>query len=72
VRAYLQLKLSKENLDRPGEPILAGGDRKLGRNRFRAVKTQVRVVEEQALLPREAKQLLELRSGATVSLIPLG
>jgi arginine N-succinyltransferase len=70
-RAHRNLRVAQEDLQDSGEEMLAGCDRTLSRNRFRAVKAQVRLSRDRAVLSREVKRVLGLSAGARVSLIPL-
>jgi arginine N-succinyltransferase len=72
VRAYRRLRVLPRDLEaREHEPLkLVGAERPDRRIRFRAVRAQVRVDGEGALLPREAKELLEVAPGDRVHVVP--
>ncbi len=72
VRAYRRLRVAERDLaPREHEPMkLVGAERPGGRTRFRAVRAQVRVDGDDALLPREAKELLQVEAGDRVHAIP--
>jgi len=50
--------------------MLVAVERESGRNRFRAVRSQVRIDDQVVYLPGETKELLGVTSGVKVSLIP--
>jgi arginine N-succinyltransferase len=72
VRAYRRLRLAERDLaPREHEPMrLVGVERTEGRNRFRAVRAPARVDGDDALLPREARELLQAVPGDRIHLIP--
>jgi arginine N-succinyltransferase len=72
VRAHRRLRVSERPLaPREHEPEkLVGVERPEGRVRFRAVRAQVRVDGDDALLSTEARELLELEPGERVHVIP--
>ncbi len=72
VRAHRHLRAATGDLPaRDGGPTqLVAVERPAGRVRFRAVRTPLRVEGEQAVLPAEAKELLELAPGARVHVVP--
>jgi hypothetical protein len=68
VRAYRRLRVAERDLaPREQEGMrLVGAERSEGKIRFRAVRAQVRVDGDDALLPREAKELLQVGVGDPV------
>ncbi|MGQ0508943.1 MAG: arginine N-succinyltransferase [Myxococcaceae bacterium] len=70
VRRFRTVKLAEKDLELEADEMLVGVERDSGRNRFRAVRCQVRLEDTAAYLPREAKQLLEVSAGTKLSLIP--
>ena len=72
VRAYRRLRLADRDLAaRDHEPMkLVGVERSEGRIRFRAVRAQVRVDGDDAILPREAREILQATPGDRVHVIP--
>jgi arginine N-succinyltransferase len=50
--------------------MLVSVERESGRNRFRAVRSQVRIDDQVVYLPAQTKELLGVGSGVKVSLIP--
>ncbi len=72
VKRFRNCKVAEESLAGSTEEMLVGLDRDAGRNRFRAVKTAARIEDSQVLLPKEARQLLDVASGDQVCVIPFG
>ncbi len=70
VRRYRTATVGEGDLEIESEEMLVGREKGSGKNRFRAVKTAVRFDDQEVLLPRAAKELLELSSGDRVSVIP--
>lgn len=70
VRKFRTLKVHPEDLELEAEDMLVAVERDAGRNRFRAVRCNVRIDDRSALLPRRARELLEVDAGSKVSLIP--
>ncbi len=70
VRRYRTAKVHPEDLEHEADDMLVAVERDTGRNRFRAVRTQVRLDDRTAMLPAKAKELLELEPGMKVSCIP--
>ena len=69
LRRYRTVKLQEDDLEQEAEEMLVGVERS-GRNRFRAVRCQVRVEDQIAYLPAAAKTLLGVEAGEKLSLIP--
>jgi arginine N-succinyltransferase len=72
IRQYRTAKVAEQALQ-PEEglwDVMAASERDSGRNRFRAVRTQVRVDDKTAYLSPEAREALGLATGDKVSLIP--
>lgn len=63
-------KLSAEDFEIEGEDMLVATERSAGKNRFRAVRCFVRFEDRVVHLPARAKELLEVKPGAKLSLIP--
>jgi arginine N-succinyltransferase len=63
-------KLSAEDFEIEGEDMLVAAERATGKNRFRSVRCQVRFEDRVVHLPRRAKDVLEVKPGAKLSLIP--
>ena len=63
-------KLSSEDFEIEGEDMLVAAERSTGKNRFRAVRCNVRFEDRVVHLPARAKELLEVKEGAKLSLIP--
>jgi arginine N-succinyltransferase len=70
VRAHRRLRLAREPLQGRGEVWLAAAERRRGRSRFRAVRTEVRFAGGRVRLPRAASELLVARPGDVLQLIP--
>lgn len=70
VRRFRTAKVHPEDLEREADDMLVGVMRDSGRNRFRAVRCQVRLDDKSAMLPARAKELLEVEPGMKVSCIP--
>ncbi len=70
VRNYRSAKVGEADLEREADEMLVALERDSGRNRFRAVRTPVRFDDKLAFLPRRAKDLLGVDTGAKVSIIP--
>jgi arginine N-succinyltransferase len=72
VREYRRLRVAGRDLaPREHEPMkLVGIERSAGKARFRAVRTLVRVDGDDAILPRDARELLQARPGDRVHVIP--
>ncbi len=70
VRRFRTARLAEEDLELEADRMLVGYERDTGRNRFRAVSCPVRISDQLAHLPAEAKKLLDAPVGARLSLIP--
>jgi arginine N-succinyltransferase len=70
VRRYRTAKLASEDFDQEGDDVLVAFERDSGRNRFRAVRTQVRMDDQIIYLPARAKEALGAPTGARLSVIP--
>jgi arginine N-succinyltransferase len=71
VRKYRTARVAPEDLAlEVAEDMLVSVERESGRNRFRAVRSQVRIDDQVVYLPAQAKELLGVSSGVKVSLIP--
>lgn len=63
-------RLSPRALEAPAPAMLVGVDRSAGKNRFRAVRSPLLIERQQVVLPREARKLLGVAPGESVSFIP--
>ncbi|MDY7227444.1 arginine N-succinyltransferase [Hyalangium rubrum] len=70
VRRYRTAKLASEDFEQEGDDMLVAFERDSGRNRFRAVRAQVRMDDQTVYLPSRAKEVLDAPVGARLSLIP--
>ena len=70
IQQYRACRLSTRELNQPSNGALVASERASGRNRFRAVKTQVAFDNRQALIPLEARELLQARPGAAIGIVP--
>lgn len=70
MRRFRTCKVHPEDLEREAEDMLVAVTRDTGRNRFRAVRCQVRLDDKSAMLPARAKELLEIEPGAKVACLP--
>ncbi|HEX4802724.1 MAG TPA: arginine N-succinyltransferase [Myxococcaceae bacterium] len=70
IKQYRSCRVSPRDLGVPGEAALIASKRSSGRNRFRAVKSEVAFENRQALMTRSAKDLLQVGPGATVGIVP--
>ena len=71
VRKFRTARVAAEDLELDvAEDMLVSVEREAGRNRFRAVRSQVRIDNQVVYLPAQAKELLGVSSGVKVSLIP--
>ncbi|HET6981124.1 MAG TPA: arginine N-succinyltransferase, partial [Myxococcaceae bacterium] len=71
VRKFRTARVAPEDLAiEVAEDMLVAVERESGRNRFRAVRSQVRIDDQVVYLPGETKELLGVGSGVKVSLIP--
>ena len=70
VRAHRRARLDAEPLDGKAEDWLVALEPARGRNRFRAVRTEVRFHRERAQLPRRAAELLGASPADALHLIP--
>lgn len=70
IRRYRTAKVHPEHLDLEADEMLVGVERDSGKNRFRAVRCQVRLDDRSAMLPKRAKEILEIEAGDKVSCIP--
>jgi arginine N-succinyltransferase len=70
VRRYRTAKLADDDFEQEGDDVLVAFERDSGRNRFRAVRTQVRMDDQILYLPARAKEMLGAPVGARLSVIP--
>jgi arginine N-succinyltransferase len=70
VRRYRTAKLAGDDFEQEGDDVLVAFERDSGRNRFRAVRTQVRMDDQILYLPARAKEMLGAPVGARLSVIP--
>ncbi|NOK31974.1 arginine N-succinyltransferase [Corallococcus exercitus] len=70
VRRYRTVKLADEDFELEGDDVLVAAERESGRNRFRSVRCQARLDNTVIYLPARAKEILEVKPGAKLSIIP--
>jgi len=70
VRHHRTATVSPLPLEHEAEECLVGVSRPRGGNRFRAVRTPVRFDDAAVLLPKAARELLKVKAGEKVSVIP--
>lgn len=70
VQKFRTAVLAKEPLELEAEDMLVGVQRPTGKNRFRAVRTPVRFDDTQVYLPTQARELLQVKPGVKLSVIP--
>ncbi|RYZ39203.1 MAG: arginine N-succinyltransferase [Myxococcaceae bacterium] len=70
VRRYRTLKLTDEDFEMEGDDVLVAAERESGRNRFRSVRCHARLDNTTISLPARAKEILEVKTGAKLSIIP--
>jgi arginine N-succinyltransferase len=70
IRRYRTVKLAKQPLAIEAEEMLVAHERPSGKNRFRAVRTQVRFDDQLAYLPDAAREMLGVKAGDKLSIIP--
>jgi arginine N-succinyltransferase len=70
VKRFRTAKLHAEPLEGEADEVLIGVEGKTGKNRFRAVRTPAQFDGSAVRLPERAQDLLEISSGARLSIIP--
>jgi arginine N-succinyltransferase len=70
VRRFWTARLHPEDLEVEAQDSLVAVERDAGRNRFRAVRCHVRLDDKSAMLPKRAKELLEVEAGMKVACVP--
>jgi arginine N-succinyltransferase len=70
VRHHRTATVSAVHLEHEAEECLVGLSRPRGLNRFRAVRSPVRFDDASVHLPKAAKELLKVKPGERVSVIP--
>ena len=70
VRRHRTAKVSGEDLDSDGDEMLVGREKPIGKNRFRAVRCSVQFDDQLVHLSAASKELLEVKAGDKVALIP--
>jgi arginine N-succinyltransferase len=70
VRRYRTATLGDKSLEQEADECLVGVTKTSGPNRFRAVRTMVRFDDQTVFIPRRAKELLKVKSGERLSIIP--
>ncbi len=70
MRRFRTAKVHPEDLELQADEMLVSVERPSGKNRFRAVRCQVRLDDRTAMLPAKAKELLQIEPGMKVSCIP--
>ncbi len=70
VRRFRTVKLGKDDFELEGEPWLVAAEKREGKARFRAVCCPVRFADQIAYLPGAAKEVLGVKPGEKLSLVP--
>lgn len=70
IRHFRTATVAKAPLELEAEDFIVGVGRATGANRFRAVRTPVRFDDQQALLPRAAREQLKVKPGDRIALVP--
>lgn len=70
VRHFRTATVGKEPWELEAQDVLVGITRNKGTNRFRAVRTQVRFDDQVVYFPKAARELLKVKPGDKVSIIP--
>ncbi len=70
VRRFRTATLGEGDLEQEADECVLGVFRATGPNRFRAVRAQVRFDDQVAYIPRRARELLKLKAGDKLSVIP--
>ena len=70
VRHFRTATVGKDPWELEAQDVLVAVERKTGPNRFRAVRTQVRFDDQTVFFPRAARELLKVKPGDRVSIIP--
>ena len=70
LRKFRTGKVAEEPFEQEGEDVLVAVERETGRNRFRAVRTQIRIEDRLVYLPEKAREALGVEAGEKVSFIP--
>jgi arginine N-succinyltransferase len=70
IRRFRTAKVAKENLELDAELHLVGAEKSNGKARFRSVCCPVRFADQIAYLPEAAKEVLGVKTGEKVSLVP--
>ncbi len=70
VRHFRTATLGEGDLEQEADECVLGVFRATGPNRFRAVRAQVRFDDQVAYIPRRARELLKLKAGDKLSVIP--
>lgn len=70
IRRFRTAKVAKENLELDAELHLVGAEKSNSKGRFRSVCCPVRFADQIAYLPEAAKEVLGVKTGEKVSLVP--
>lgn len=70
IRHFRTATVGKEPWDMESDDVLVGVTRSTGTNRFRAVRTQVRYEDNLVFFPKAVRDLLKVKPGEKVSIIP--
>ncbi|HEY1088883.1 MAG TPA: arginine N-succinyltransferase [Archangium sp.] len=70
MRHYRTATLGKEPFELEGPEVLVGVTRPTGPNRFRGVKSPIRIEDQVVYLPKAARDLLKVKPGDKVYIIP--
>ncbi len=70
VRHFRTASVGKEPWDLEAQDVLIGVTRATGANRFRAIRTQVRFDDQVVYFPKAVREMLKVKAGEKVSIIP--
>jgi arginine N-succinyltransferase len=70
VRAFRTATVAESVLELEAEEFLVARESAKGKTRFRAVRSPVRFNDQEACLPEKTRELLEVKPGDKVSVIP--
>ncbi|MFT3710284.1 MAG: arginine N-succinyltransferase [Archangium sp.] len=70
IRHFRTASVGKEPWELEAQDVLVGVTRATGANRFRAVRTQVRFDDQVVYFPKAARELLKVKPGEKVSIVP--
>ncbi|MBL8933246.1 MAG: arginine N-succinyltransferase, partial [Archangium sp.] len=70
IRRFRTATLGDKHLEQEADECLVAVTRTTGANRFRAVRSQVRFDDQVVYIPRRARELLKVKAGDKLSIIP--